>query len=322
MKHTELLREMIAAFENELAQYRAGNRADYCYQQAHDETYGNTDAHSFSRARLCYALCFYKTVPEPEREQIIRALFAEEITANENESFQGISNGLKILTCLLLPYRRPEDDALFARAKQANFDCACGYDPTLYEYPDDPVCYSLEDCADVAADTNMQDYLCRFIDHVKAQEPDADTCRHWQYYAGMTGRAEDKVYFTERIFALTARNAEAELIKRLIAYENYIQYLAESGDAESAYALFTEGMSFLVSANKTALYRTTQSIMEADAAMIPQVWQDIRTNTLQWLAKGTLYPVCFSLAAKCAALAGDSKTVRLLEKAEKKWKDH
>lgn len=313
MRCTEILREMICVFEKDLAKYRAGNRTDYCYQQIHTEQYGNTDAHAENRARLCYGLLFDKTLPEPEREQRIRELFAEEITANENESFQGISSGLQILSFLLLPYQKPEDEALFARAKHANFDCACGYAPDVYEYSDDPETYSPEDCADIAAGTGLQEYLCELLDLVKADAPDLDTCKHWQYYADMTNRAEDRAYFVQRIFDLTAQNTAATDMDRLLAYKKYILYLAECGDAAGAYASFRKGRQYLCSANKTALYQTAKSIMLADAQYIPQVWQDIRSDTRRWLAKGTLYPVCFSLAAECAEIAGDAVTAETIK---------
>ncbi len=56
-------------------------------------------------------------------------LFQEELKDRENNSFQGIGSTIRILTMLLQRYNAGHKyDDLFERAKNANFDCACGYD--------------------------------------------------------------------------------------------------------------------------------------------------------------------------------------------------
>ncbi len=62
-------------------------------------------------------------------EDAVAYLFQEELKDRENNSFQGIGSTIRILTMLLQRYNAGHKyDDLFERAKNANFDCACGYD--------------------------------------------------------------------------------------------------------------------------------------------------------------------------------------------------
>lgn len=80
---------------------------------------------------MCYGL-MYGGYSTESIEDAVRELFETEITARENESFQGIGANIEILTVLLRKYDNPNDESLFERAKNANFDCYCGYDKNLY----------------------------------------------------------------------------------------------------------------------------------------------------------------------------------------------
>ena len=59
--------------------------------------------------------------------ELIRHLFTHEITAAENDSFQGFGDAFTLAAVLLANFRDPIDVPLFARAKLANFDTACGF---------------------------------------------------------------------------------------------------------------------------------------------------------------------------------------------------
>ena len=65
-----------------------------------------------------------------EDEEAITYLFQDELKDREQNSFQGIGSTLQILTHLIRKYNADDKYAdLLKRAKNANFDCACGYDP-------------------------------------------------------------------------------------------------------------------------------------------------------------------------------------------------
>lgn len=122
--------DFLARAQEELAQALAGDLTPYSCQMVQEES-GLQDAHAAARLRLTLALQF----GEVREEGLIRTLLTEEIAAREQDPFQGIGPTLEILSGLLLAYGRSEDEALFTRAKNANFDCFCGYTPGEPTYP-------------------------------------------------------------------------------------------------------------------------------------------------------------------------------------------
>ena len=80
---------------------------------------------SISTRRLAYYLLYHI-----EDEEAIAFLFGEELKDRERNSFQEIGSTLEILTHLIRKYNGDgKYTGLLERAKNANFDCACGYDP-------------------------------------------------------------------------------------------------------------------------------------------------------------------------------------------------
>lgn len=64
----------------------------------------------------------------PEDHSLVRYLFEQEVSAREDDPFQGESAALDLGAFLLAGYRRGVDVPLMWRAKQANFDTWCGFD--------------------------------------------------------------------------------------------------------------------------------------------------------------------------------------------------
>lgn len=85
----------------------------------------------------------------------------------ERNSFQGIGSGLRVLTALLGRYNgHGRYEELFRRAKNANFDCACGYDP------EDGVDENFEnnsllDCIYLCQEMDYKDVMAEMVDEWK-----------------------------------------------------------------------------------------------------------------------------------------------------------
>ena len=87
---------------------------------------GTDDENYIDRLRLAYYLLYCHI----DDEEAVAFLFEEELKDREQNSFQGIGSTLQILTHLIRKYNGDGKYAgLLERAKNANFDCACGYDP-------------------------------------------------------------------------------------------------------------------------------------------------------------------------------------------------
>ncbi|MDE7328012.1 MAG: hypothetical protein K2N63_17325, partial [Lachnospiraceae bacterium] len=103
---------------------KEGHRDSVCYKAYRDKEWGTQDANYTGRLRLACYLLYEKEGDE----ETVAWLFREELKDREANSFQGIGRTLEILTFLLKKYNDGHKyDDLFVRAKNANFDCACGY---------------------------------------------------------------------------------------------------------------------------------------------------------------------------------------------------
>ncbi|MDE6593542.1 MAG: hypothetical protein K2K57_10845, partial [Oscillospiraceae bacterium] len=155
---------LIADYSKHIKKYISGDKTDYIFCPVEDKENGIYDKNYLNRTRLCYAL-FYETYKTENKENIVRELFIEEVKARENESYQIIGINLEILTSLLLSYKRETDKPLFERAKNANFDCSCGYE---FLKPRPLSEFSLEDCIGVLDNLGEKEMMFRFADEFKS----------------------------------------------------------------------------------------------------------------------------------------------------------
>ncbi len=141
MEHYQkLLQNALAKHSVHVEKFINGEKSPYLYKRKQDEHYGDLDGNYFNRLKLCYALLYDVYPLETEqKKQIVRELLETEIISREQESFQGIGSNLEILTCLAEKLEIPDRTALFQRAKDANFDCSCGYDETGKHYHFPPI---------------------------------------------------------------------------------------------------------------------------------------------------------------------------------------
>lgn len=167
MKDSVLYRETVKeCIKNQSELFQKVKNGDYfevCYQQKQTEKYGICDKNYTSRLRLAYYILFEKA----DCEDIVKRLFEEELKDRQTNSFQGIGTCLEILTCLLMKYNcENKYQSLFQRAKNANFDCACGY-TTDIEVESNLDNYKIEDCIDIAVKMKCFDYAEILVDYWK-----------------------------------------------------------------------------------------------------------------------------------------------------------
>ncbi|MCA9173984.1 MAG: hypothetical protein KDB14_05800 [Planctomycetales bacterium] len=94
------------------------------FTACHTDERGTFDSNAPARLRVLLALQYDRRESDIE---LIRHLFTNEIIAAENDSFQGCDGAFTLAAFLLARFREPSDAPLFARAKLANFDTACGF---------------------------------------------------------------------------------------------------------------------------------------------------------------------------------------------------
>jgi hypothetical protein len=324
MDYKNILTEMLGEFRAEIDGYRSGEKDRYFYKCKHTEEYADIDENYGARGRLLYGLRFGAAeVGEPEREQMVRELFEQEIIAREKSSFQGIGANLELLSVLMEQYRKPEDKPMYERAKNANFDCYCGFgidESYAAQYPADIYEYSLVDSIYLASELGMKEKLLRLVDIYKAEGLEGDRILMFKGFARMTGRDDDREIAVKGCYERAFSGESADMngqMDQLSAAEAMIEWLCDKGEISDAFALFKKHTDVLRSANGRAFFEMAHLIMEADNALIRDVWEHLSTYLARDITDGKLYPICLQDAKKCAELAGAKLTVRQLEKMQK-----
>jgi len=158
--YADILREKLMEQKQVYKMFKENDTSLVCYKEEHDKNYGQMDANYINRMRLSYYL-FYEKIDD---EDTVAALFEEELKDRETNSFQGIGSTLQLLTCLLRQYNNDgRYNALFTRAQNANFDCACGYSTGL-QIDNSLYSNSLQDCIYLAWDLDYKDVAGRLTD--------------------------------------------------------------------------------------------------------------------------------------------------------------
>lgn len=321
MTRKEILNEMLCGLKAELEKYLAGNEKEYFYKKKHTEKYGDTDENYSNRTRICYGLLFNVCeVDETVREKMIRDLLEQEIISRENDSFQGVGDSLAILTLLMRKYRRPEDEEIFKRAQNANFDCVCGYDPDIgcsskyydnyRDHAADPEKYSLERLIVLAVDLHMKKYVCMLVDLFGQTCTSVNDYKKLLWYSQYTGRETDREMAVTKFFESVRTSSEADDMQRLRAYEEMIALLMEKGEADKAFSLLQEGSDALRKFNGRAFYDCVYKLMDISGDRAREIWEYTEKFVRKDIAEDELVPVCYSVVKRCAELAGDRKMIR------------
>ncbi len=165
--YIDLLKKELSKQREVYLALKEGFREDVCYKPYQDKEYGTQDANYTGRLRLAYYLLYEKEGDE----QTIVWLFLEELKDREENSFQGIGTTIEILTYLLGKYNSGHKyDELFSRAKNANFDCACGYSAELVmseTLSDNDLLDCIYMCEDLEYKTLMETLVAQWRDSVE-----------------------------------------------------------------------------------------------------------------------------------------------------------
>ena len=111
---------------------------------------------------------------QPSDVELVRYLFEQEIEAAATNSFQGCGDSLTLSALLLARFRDPADVALFAQAKLANFDTACGF-PLQFMW-----IVGGEDAPQMLKKSHPELWEPLFADNDEAAVPPAELAEWWE----------------------------------------------------------------------------------------------------------------------------------------------
>ena len=232
MSHQELFQIMLHSFECYYQQVINGDFSQVCWSEGHHETYGIYDINYANRLKLCCYLLYCQNAPE----KILIRLFEEECQNLETNSFQGVGKNIKILTYLLNP--SPEQ---IERVKNANFDCACGYEVEMQLFRNSfkPLSeIDLEECLELAYEADEKEFALRFLDMLKKDYPldSVANCRHLIYWNETLDRNQENELLYQKILDFAIKSQKSNEITS--AYLNLIESYIEQKHFSKAYQEF------------------------------------------------------------------------------------
>lgn len=336
--YRDILKNELNHQQTVLEQIRTGDFSGVAYEGYRDKEYGIQDKNYTNRLRLAYYILFnderLRTADDCQNstesvscgltdEALMLRLFEEELKDRETNSFQGIGSCLEVLTCLLRNYNADgRYTSLFERAKNANFDCACGYSPDC-QVRADFESYDILACLYLARELDYPDALRALLTEWKAgiQEWTENNRRLliWlQEYLGEN--SENEILYRENVEAALKEGKNFDIVSK---YRSLLHYYVETEDYEKAFQCFEE---LKQNADLSEVYHVNlfRYILEDVMDMIchyeteaQSLWQWSKPFVLEQGDKmhGNLY----RKAADAARVTGDQDAGKLA-KAYEKWK--
>lgn len=313
MNYIEEFKSVLFRYAHDVRKYVSGDKADYVYCAETSEEWGTSDKNYKNRARLCYAL-LYDVCEVPNKKEIVRELFLEELKDRETASFQGIGDNLETLTSMLLELGEPADSELLERAKNANFDCACGYEPRVFKVqPLDE--FSLFDCITALSDWDEQELMFKLTDELKSRDTDLKGLEELRSIANWcTKRKCDRDFAVTKIYELFQSSPEEfDKYSAFSAVCEYVELLIENGDTAKAADIFNE-QALLLSSYERRYYVLGAKLIASGAAAPEKIWADILPHIKADMKRNMVAPINRDTILAAAELACDVKTLKKLTK--------
>lgn len=313
MSYIEDFKNVIFGYSRDIKKYLSGDKEDYAYCEEKSLEHGIYDKNHKNRKRLCYALT-YNVCEVTDKKNIIRELFIEELKDRETNSFQGIGDNLEMLSSLLLEIGDPDDQALFERAKNANFDCACGYEPQIIK-PTPLDEYSLYDCINSLSDLGETELMLKFTDEFKSGKLDYKALQHLRHISQWcTKRESDREFAAERIYELFQK--DPQLFDKNTAFHainDYVEILIEKGNINEASEIFSKYKE-QISSYKRNYYKLGSMLISKGAENPQKIWSDILPFIQTDLKNNMVAPVNKDCILTASKISGDTKMEKKLVK--------
>lgn len=309
----EEFKRVIFGYADDVRKYLSGDKADYVYCEQHSEEWGTFDKNYARRMRLCYAL-YYNVCEVPDKAALVRELFEEELKDRETNSFQGIGDNLEILTSMLVELGEPLKSDLFKRAKDANFDCACGYEPRVIKpIPFDE--FTPYECICTLSDLGETECVCRLTDEFKSMELELKGLKQLKFIGERhTNRPSDKEFAATRIYELFQKSPEMfDEQDAFYAVHDYAETLLEKGETAEALSVFNEHKERF-GWSRRGFYKLGARLIAGGANAPERIWAEILPYINDDMKNGMAALANRDVLLAAAERAGDTRTAKKLQR--------
>ena len=314
------LKERILEQAAVYAQVKNGDLSLVRYAKTYEKGRGTYDKNYVGRNRLSQYLLYERI----DDEKVIETLFEEELKDRQTNSFQGIGESLQILTFLLQRYNNTgKYSGLFEKAKNANFDCACGYDKDV-TVNDSLASLDITDCIYLSYELQYMDIVEQLITEWKAgikEWNDKEREKLIRFNCLLGKNIDNEEHY---IKLLESAKEKGKCFDIVSAYNRIIELYISEGQFEIAYS-YMQSMIDTTDFKEIQMIRLFKSVLEECFEIVCGV-RDTPIDLWEWAKKyllkmekrqkfGNLYEKSIAAAKRCS-----DEIVDDLEKEYADWK--
>lgn len=237
--YISIFKNLFKSYEPMLEKALAGDISDYTYSMAESTICGVFDGHQKNRLRLSYAMLYTVEHEDDSRiSDLAVALFNEEVKSRQNDSFQGIGSCLEILTFLLNKFNVPDRDKLFDQAKNANFDCACGYSPRdidVFERIDDLL---LENAIYILIEIDENDLAKQFCREYLSSQTivDENAVQNYKNWMKWIGDKDEEIAAADKLLSMSILTGNTfDICSKYVDYITLLNSVKRFEEAAQSY---------------------------------------------------------------------------------------
>ncbi|MEI0490195.1 hypothetical protein [Brachyspira pulli] len=253
-EYYKTLEELLNCLENDDKEKFQEKVNIFVYKKDNEAEY-TKDKNYIERLKLVLSILYHKNRNElmnkKSFEDLLVFLFEEEIKDRQTNSYQGIGTSLEIMSFLFVKLYNGHINKLlskykdlFYKAKNANFDCNCGYHVDDYDYYNERLDeLNLDSIISYFIDIIESKLLSKLVDIWKGtvKEWDKKNLDKLKYYESLIEDKESLLETTKKLFEMAVQENESNW-DIVSALNNYIKSLIDNNKYDYAWQLMTKYM--------------------------------------------------------------------------------
>ena len=226
----------------------------FVYKKDNESKY-TKDKNYIERLKLVLSILYHKNRNElmnkKSFEDLLLFLFEEEIKDRHTNSYQGIGTSLEIMSFLFVKLYNDDINKLlskykdlFYKAKNANFDCNCGYGVDDYNYYNEKLDeLSIDAVISYAIDIDESKLCSKLVDIWKGtvKEWDKKNLDKLKYYESLIKDKESLLETSKKLFEIAVQENESNC-DIVSALNNYLKSLIDNNKYDYAWQLISKYM--------------------------------------------------------------------------------